>query len=60
MIGPTPRTSFLLDFATYVRFLITVPLIFAAEVVVGPRIRAAGLPFIQSGIVQCADRPAFC
>jgi len=58
MIGPTPRTSFLLDFATYVRFLITVPLIFAAEIVVGPRIRASGLQFIRSGIVQSADRPA--
>jgi len=58
-IGPTPRTSFLLDFASYVRFFIAVPLIFAAEIVVGPRIRAAGLQFIQSGIVQPADRSAF-
>jgi hypothetical protein len=58
-IGPTPRTSFLLDFATYTRFFIAVPLIFAAEIVVGPRMRAAGLQFIQSGIIQPADRPAF-
>src|SRR4051812_24307577 len=41
-IGPTPRTSFLLDFATYARFFVAVPLIFAAEVVVGPRMRSAG------------------
>ncbi len=58
-IGPTPRSSLLLDFATYARFFIAVPLIFAAETVVGPRIRAAGLRFVQSGIVQLADRPAF-
>ena len=58
-IGPTPRSSFLLDFATYVRFFMAVPLIFSAESVVGPRIRAAGLRFIQSGIVQSEDRPAF-
>jgi hypothetical protein len=58
-IGPTPRSSFLLDFATYVRFFIAVPLIFAAESVVGPRIRAAGLRFVQSGIVRSEDHPAF-
>jgi hypothetical protein len=58
-IGPTARSSFLLDFATYARFFIAVPLIFAAEVVVGPRMRAAGLRFIRSGIVQPEDHPAF-
>jgi hypothetical protein len=58
-IGPTPRASFLLDFATYARFFIAVPLIFAAESVVGPRIRAAGLRFVQSGIVSQSERPAF-
>jgi hypothetical protein len=58
-IGPTARSSFLLDFATYARFFIAVPLIFAAESLAGPRIRAAGLRFMQSGIVQSADHPAF-
>ncbi len=58
-IGSTPRASFLLDFATYARFFIGVPLLFAAEIVVGPRIRAAGLRFIESGIVQLSDHPAF-
>jgi hypothetical protein len=29
--GPTPRSAFLLDFATYARFFLAVPLIFAAE-----------------------------
>lgn len=58
-IGPTPRSSFLLDFATYARFFIAVPLIFAAESVVGPRVLAAGLRFVQGGIVQPEDHPAF-
>ena len=58
-IGPTPRASLLPDFATYARFFIAVPLLFAAESVVGPRIRAAGLRFVQSGIVSPTDRPAF-
>jgi hypothetical protein len=58
-IGPTPRSSLLLDFATYARLFIAVPLIFAAESVVGPRIRAAGLRFVEAGLVRQADYPAF-
>jgi hypothetical protein len=58
-IGPTPRASFLLDFATYARFFVAVPLIFAAEILVGPRIRAAGLRFIQAEMVPAEDYPAF-
>jgi hypothetical protein len=58
-IGPTPRASLLLDIVTYARFFIAVPLIFAAESLVGPRIRAAGLRFLQSGIVQPEDHASF-
>jgi len=58
-IGPTPRQSLLLDFATYARFFIAVPLIFAAESVVGPRIRAAGLRFVEAGIVSAEDHDGF-
>jgi hypothetical protein len=54
-IRPTPRTSLLLDFATYARFFLAVPLIFAAEAVVGPRIREAGLRFLRAGIVRPAS-----
>lgn len=57
-LGPTPRDSFLLDFATYARFFLAVPLIFLAEVVAGPRLRAAGLHFIEGGFVQPQDMPA--
>lgn len=58
-LGPTPRSAFLLDFAAYARFFLRVPLIFAAERVVGPRMRAAGLRFIHAGIVQPESYPEF-
>jgi len=56
-IGPTPRESFLLDFATYARFFLAIPLIFVAEAVAGPRIRGAGLRFVQAGLVRPEDLP---
>lgn len=58
-IGPTPRSSFLLDFATYARFFLGVPLIFAAESTVGPRMRNAGLRFLHGEIVQPESYPGF-
>jgi hypothetical protein len=58
-IGPTPRTSFLLDFASYARFMVAVPLIFAAEVFVGPRILGAARRFVQGGLVPESDHAAF-
>lgn len=51
-IGATPRSSFLLDFAAYARLFIAVPLIFAAESLVGPRLRAAGRRFIEGELVH--------
>jgi hypothetical protein len=51
-LGPTPRSAFLLDFATYARFFLAVPLVFAAERVVGPRMRSAGLRFVHAGIIR--------
>ncbi len=54
-LGPTPRESLLLDFATYARFFLAVPLIFVAEVVTGPRLRAAGIHFIQGNFVRPED-----
>lgn len=58
-LGPTPRQSFLLDFATYVRFFLAVPLLFVAEVVVGPRLTSAALQFVQAGLVRPEEYPAF-
>ena len=57
-LGPTPRESLLLDFATYARFFLAVPLLFLAEVVTGPRLRAAGLHFVQGNFVRPEDLPA--
>jgi len=57
-LGPTPRESLLLDLAAYARFFLAVPLIFMAEVVAGPRLRAAGLHFVQANFVRPEDLPA--
>ena len=57
-LGPTPRESLLLDFATYARFFLAIPLLFLAEVVTGPRLRAAGLHFVQGNFVRPEDLPA--
>jgi hypothetical protein len=57
-IGETPRGSFLLDFATYARFFLAIPLLFAAEIVVGPRLRRAGLQLVQASFVRPEDLPA--
>ena len=57
-IGPTPRSSFLLDFATYARFVLAIPLLFAAEISVGPRLRSAGLQFVRGNFVRPEDLPA--
>lgn len=56
--GPTPRESLLLDFATYARFFLAVPLLFVAEVVVGPRLRTAGLHFVRGNFVRPEGLPA--
>ena len=57
-LGPTPRESLLLDFAAYARFFLAVPLLFLAEVITGPRLRAAGLHFVQGNFVRPEDLPA--
>lgn len=54
-LGQTPQESFLLDLATYARFFLAVPLIFLAEAVVGPRLKAAGRQFIEGNFVHQAD-----
>lgn len=47
----------MLDFATYARFFLAVLLLFIAEVVVGPRLRTAGLHFVQANFVRPEDLP---
>lgn len=58
-LGPTPRQSFLLDFAGYARFFIAVPLLIIAEVVVGPLLISAAGQFVQTGFLRPEDYPAF-
>ncbi len=58
-LGPTPRESFLLDFATYGRFLLAVPLLIAAEAVVAPRLASAGNLFTRAGLVRARDAKSF-
>ena len=56
---PSPKESLLHDIATYVRFFRAVPLLIAAELIVGPRLRGAGLQFVHGGLVRPEDLPAF-
>lgn len=58
-LGASPKESLLQDVATYARFFLAVPLLILAESVVGPRLRSAGLHFVQGGFVRPADYPAF-
>ena len=57
-LGPTPRESFLLDFSTYARFFLAVPLLFLSEVIVGPRLQGAGWHFVRADLVRPEDHPA--
>ena len=58
-LGPTPRESFLLDFATHARFFIAMPILVVAEGIIGPRLTRAGLKFVDDGLVRSEDMPAF-
>jgi hypothetical protein len=58
-VGASPKESLLQDFATYARFFLAVPLLIVAEVIVGPRLRAAGLHFVDGGLVRPEDHLAF-
>ncbi|MBL8822886.1 MAG: hypothetical protein JNJ77_09890 [Planctomycetia bacterium] len=58
-LGSDPRHSLLLDFGTFTRFFLAIPLLIVAEIVIGPRLRSAGLQFIQGGYVRPEDYPAF-
>ena len=58
-IGPTPASSMLYDFATMARIALGVPLLIAAEVAIGPRVRTAGLQFLRAELVRPRDYPRF-
>ncbi len=58
-LGASPKESLLLDFGTYARFFLAVPLLIVAELVVGPRLREAGLQFVHGGFIRPEDHSAF-
>ncbi len=58
-LGPTPLESLLLDFATYARFFLAIPLLFLSEVTVGPRLLKAGRQFLDGHFIREEDLPAF-
>lgn len=58
-LGSTPQESFLLDFATYARFFLGIPLLFLSEVIVGPRLQTAGRHFLAGHFIRTEDLPAF-
>jgi hypothetical protein len=58
-LEPSPRESFLLDFATYARFLVVLPLLIAAEKTVGARFAAAVRQFFRTELVRPRERKAY-
>jgi hypothetical protein len=58
-LGLTPRESFLLDFATYARFFVCVPLLIGAEIIIGPRLTINAQHFLRAGLLRTDDFPAF-
>jgi hypothetical protein len=58
-LGASPKESLLQDFGTYARFFLAVPLLIVAELVVGPRLREAGLQFVHGGFIRPEDYAAF-
>jgi hypothetical protein len=59
VFGGSIQTSFLRDVEAHVRFLVALPILIGAEVVVHHRLRSAVQLFVQRGIVVSEDRPRF-
>lgn len=57
--GGAVRMNFLQDFSAYTRFLLALPMLLAAEIIVGPLIADAAEHFIVSGVVGPKDYRAF-
>jgi hypothetical protein len=54
-IGYRVPVPFLRDFAAYTRFLLAVPILVMAEIIVGPRLAEAASHFVESGLVTKED-----
>src|SRR5262245_48189113 len=58
-VGPPSTLPFLRDIESQVRFLVALPILIAAELVVHARTRAIVTQFLDRGIVRPADLPRF-
>lgn len=58
-IGHQVTIPLLYDFATYARFLLALPMLVLAEVIIDPSIRSAVEEFVETGIIQGAEYPEF-
>jgi hypothetical protein len=59
VIGNGVQIPLLLDYSTYARLLIGLPLLFAAEVVIDPAIRSAVKEFVDARLIQEKELPEF-
>ena len=57
--GEHVSVPFLRDFAIHARFLVAVPLLLCAEVLLGPKFARAAGHFVDSGLVKDQDYPRF-
>ena len=58
-LGGSVQIAFLHDIEQYVRFLVALPLLLVAELVVHQRMRSVVLQFIERDIITAETRPAF-
>lgn len=57
--GSKVRVPFLYDFSAYGRFLVALPLLIFAEVVIEPGIRVVVAEFVRGGLVPAHEMPRF-
>jgi hypothetical protein len=58
-LGDRVKIPFLRDYLASVRFLITLPILVAAEIVIDPKLRQAVKHFVHSHLVVPSELPAF-
>jgi len=59
VIGHSVQIPLLLDYSTYGRLLVGLPLLFVAEVVIDPAIRSAVKEFVDARLIQEKELPEF-
>src|SRR5437870_3732492 len=58
-IQPSPRGSFLLDFATYARFFVGLPILVVGDAIIRPHLADAAERFVDNGLIRRSDLGAF-